>query len=465
MPTTLLVRFPLGRYHATPWGRHVNEGAVEIPPSPWRLLRALYAVWQTRAPELAEADVLALLGFLAEPPLFHVPRHITAHSRHYFPDSRDGTNRTLDAFAVIDPTVPLAVEWTRDLAAGLRPVLHRLAASLPYLGRADSICQAEVVDGFAPGAEHSTWAEVGVADEIPIDAVATAVLAPELPLRPETLLARPVDVRRGGLLFPQGSRFVGYQQVSTPRPDVPARPQIGTVTAIRFSVMQTACPPDTDAVVYTDILHRAAVHQLGPNRAPGTASQLAGRDVDGERMSAHGHAHFLPMLHERRLTELLIWVPAGLDAAETRAAVAVRRLYSPIDARWKLALRASGRGRIEDIAPEYVGPAHRWRSVTPFVPSRRPGRRDWGEFLTEEITRELSYRHLPAPVTVRPAPDQNWREFVRHRPTQRSVQDSRRNHSGRAGVHLDLTFDEPVAGPLALGYLAHYGLGLFAPTA
>jgi CRISPR-associated protein Csb2 len=38
---TLRLRFPGGRYHATPWGHHVNEGQVEWPPSPWRLLRAL----------------------------------------------------------------------------------------------------------------------------------------------------------------------------------------------------------------------------------------------------------------------------------------------------------------------------------------------------------------------------------------------------------------------------------------
>ncbi|MFH1303100.1 MAG: type I-U CRISPR-associated protein Csb2, partial [Planctomycetota bacterium] len=39
------MKFPTGKLHATPWGRHVNEGAVEWPPSPWRFLRALLAVW------------------------------------------------------------------------------------------------------------------------------------------------------------------------------------------------------------------------------------------------------------------------------------------------------------------------------------------------------------------------------------------------------------------------------------
>ena len=29
MPTAISLSFPWGRYHATPWGRHVNEAAVE----------------------------------------------------------------------------------------------------------------------------------------------------------------------------------------------------------------------------------------------------------------------------------------------------------------------------------------------------------------------------------------------------------------------------------------------------
>ncbi|MFZ2345189.1 MAG: type I-U CRISPR-associated protein Csb2, partial [Candidatus Microthrix parvicella] len=58
MSLNVQVSFPLGRYHATPWDRHVNEGAVEWPPSPWRMVRALIAVWHDRCPELDQADVV-----------------------------------------------------------------------------------------------------------------------------------------------------------------------------------------------------------------------------------------------------------------------------------------------------------------------------------------------------------------------------------------------------------------------
>lgn len=35
--------------------------------------------------------------------------------------------------------------------------------------------------------------------------------------------------------------------------------------------------------------------------------------------------------------------------------------------------------------------------------------------------------------------------------------------TGNAGVAFRLTFAEPISGPLALGYGAHFGLGLFVP--
>ena len=59
------LKFPAGRFHATPWGRHVNEGAPEWPPSPWRLLRALLAVWKIRSAQLSEQQVRPVFEALA----------------------------------------------------------------------------------------------------------------------------------------------------------------------------------------------------------------------------------------------------------------------------------------------------------------------------------------------------------------------------------------------------------------
>src|SRR5438477_2922399 len=85
MPVIIRLQFPGGRYHGTPWGRHVNEGVPEWPPSPWRLLRALVAVWKRTCSDLSEQQVQRVLEPLLSPPRFHLPPFRVAHTRHYMP--------------------------------------------------------------------------------------------------------------------------------------------------------------------------------------------------------------------------------------------------------------------------------------------------------------------------------------------------------------------------------------------
>ena len=107
------VRWLAGRFHATPWGRHVNEGATEWPPSPWRLLRALVASWKLVAPDLPEPTVASLLTRLAQdPPHFQLPAHGLGHTRHYVPFQ--GKSRLLlDAFVPVPPDAPALFHWPR----------------------------------------------------------------------------------------------------------------------------------------------------------------------------------------------------------------------------------------------------------------------------------------------------------------------------------------------------------------
>ncbi len=460
MPTTLVLSFPWGRYHATPWGRHVNEGEVELPPSPWRLLRALYAVWRTRAPELDGDVVHALLARLAEPPVFQVPRHGVAHTRHYYPDAANSRDRTLDAFAVFERDADLAAIWPFELSGDEHDALQRLAASIPYFGRADSLCSGSVPAEWTPGA-HDTWIPADVAESVPPDADVTAVLAATLPLDVATLLARPAEVRRGGLLFPAGSRLTGYwRERPAPLPRRAPRARAARPTAARFSVLQAGLPPGSEALAYTDLLRQAALAKLGGLREERERSALGGKDADGHPLQGHGHAHYLPLLDERRLSGLVVWAPDGLPDDELKALTDVTRLYSPVRESWKMAVRVAGIGHIDDAAPELVTPTTVWRSVTPFTPSRYPGRRDeWPDFLENQVRQELSHRELPAPRAV-DVLDGDWREVLRSRPSRWG---GRRGTQNRASAYLRLTFDEPITGPIALGQLSHFGLGLFAP--
>ncbi|HZE16149.1 MAG TPA: type I-U CRISPR-associated protein Csb2, partial [Mycobacterium sp.] len=389
--------------------------------------------------------------------------------RHYYPDDKFdpqkriprtleqhiGRDRTLDAFALFGGDDQLAAQWPIELELAKRDALQRIAESIPYFGRADSICTATIETGWAPGG-HAIWKPLDVAEHVDDYAEATSVLAPELPLVMESLLASPAEVRRGGLRFPAGSRLVAYcldRPADLPLPRITPR-TARTVTAVRFDLLHAALPPDTDAAIYTDLLRQAAIKQLGGN-AEGT--MLGGKTSDDAPMQGGMHAHYLPVIRDRRLSGLVVWVPGELADKELRALCDVRALY---DYKRRVPVRISGIGTVEQIAPELVGPARTWRAVTPFTPSRYPkkNRNQWRSFIVNEIQRELQLRgHGPAAGAGVEFLDGPWTAFVRHRPSARLRGDKRQGQAHLPAEFLRLKFAQPVRGPLTLGWLSHFG--------
>ena len=145
----LRFRFPAGRYHATPWGRNVNEADVAWPPEPWRLLRAIVAAyWRKGDQERWSADALGrLINILAEaPPVFRLPNGaVHTHTRHYMPQARGTPKLVFDAFLHMPEGATVTVSWPDvTLDADLFSLATDLATSIGYLGRAESWtdCQA-----------------------------------------------------------------------------------------------------------------------------------------------------------------------------------------------------------------------------------------------------------------------------------------------------------------------------------
>ena len=123
--------FTANRYHATQWGRHVNEGVLEWPPSPWRILRAIVATWRRTLPDLPEDRVVPLLEQLAsEHPLYRLPPASTGHTRHYMPYNegiRERTTLVIDSFVAIQPAEPVVALWS-----GIELDIGRPVISPPY---------------------------------------------------------------------------------------------------------------------------------------------------------------------------------------------------------------------------------------------------------------------------------------------------------------------------------------------
>jgi CRISPR-associated protein Csb2 len=258
----------------------------------------------------------------------------------------------------------------------------------------------------------------------------------------------------------------------------------------------------------SDRLRAAAQSRFG-ERAAGDASEaLSGRHRGDGTISKgdHQHAHYIafgdPDGSDRRIRGLVTWAPnggEGLTGLEIAALQAVDRLrpagyrkrgnVTSIDGPNAAAeagadlvtvpgirpvrLVAVAAGPVGEIAPELCGigggasgglPAAReWVSWTPYAPVHFPRRRvrsdeEWREHVRGDVLRELSHRpSLPDEALVEFIPG-DWLSFRRYRPG-RSLSDAVR------ATGIRLIFAEPVAGPLALGALSHFGLGLFRPVA
>ncbi len=166
----LSFRFPAGRYHATPWGRNVNEADVAWPPEPWRILRALVATyWRKGDRERWSRDDLADLveKLAADLPTFRLPEGaVHAHTRHYMPKGKkkggeDEKTLVFDAFLHLPAGTEVVAMWPGISLDGELLVLARdLAAGIGYLGRAESWTECRAVSE-PPGEANCAPAESG----------------------------------------------------------------------------------------------------------------------------------------------------------------------------------------------------------------------------------------------------------------------------------------------------------------
>ncbi|HVC32580.1 MAG TPA: type I-U CRISPR-associated protein Csb2 [Chloroflexota bacterium] len=472
------LRFPSGRYHATPWGHHPNEGVPEWPPSPWRLLRALVSVWQRKAQFLPAGDVATLLEKLAEPPEFRLPPATASHTRHYMPWEKSGpasTTLVLDAFLALDRTDQLVIRWSNvTLAAGERLALATLLDLLTYFGRAESWCRADLLDD--PPAPNCQLVDA----RAPGDHELVRVLAPTLPLRFNALLAETSDLRKSGRVDPPGSRWLPYArpasavQANGPAPTLTEVASTSPVTVVRFAIVGPVRPRVQGTVLVAETARRAALAQFGRGNGRGRSSRLAGKDSAGAPLTDHQHAHYLPVDEDQDgfLDHLTVWAPGGLEPADVEALARIDKLNRGDDSS-PIPLAFLGQGTADDVrggnADTLFGEATTWVSTTPFVCPRHTkerGPRDArrvvdapDDQLRLELARRRAVQSLPEIERIERRDGVvcgghliPWYEFRRSRSGERAP-------GSTSGFRV--LFAAPVRGPLTLGYGSHFALGLF----
>lgn len=480
------LKFPAGRYHATPWGRNVNEGAVEWPPSPFRLGRALVDCWKRRLPYLAEERVRKALAVLGGDLQFRLPPATVAHTRSYLhannPKKPFDKQLIFDAFVVIDRSEVLTIGIPGEFSASVVEDMNLLLNGLSYLGRSESWVKARAYQGSDP----SGWNCRPACGDVEGEEVMVSCLLGEdayaiLPGPPRVKdKSRKKDVGRemswtqalclssSDLLDDGWSSHPVLRPVIYVRPPDALKPRrplsrhSGPVYRCVTYALHSAVLPRVQATLpFADRARRLlmGIHRKIQGDDPAAISQVfSGKTPESVPLTGHSHAFFVPLDldGDNRIDHLRILVAEPFTPDELLALDAFRKIFGK--GGHDIHLHMTG---VRPFPPKER--CRRFRSATPFLTARhwRKGRGSYGEWLLEEVARECVHHGLPRPTEARTVeacglgkrPVRCW-EFAR----------SRKDEVPLHGYAFELTFAEPVEGPFLLGTACHFGLGLFVPT-
>lgn len=484
-------RFLGGRYHANPWGRHVNEADIAWPPEPWRILRALVATWYWKRPDTpgSRGALAALVETLAGAlPRYYLPPATHAHSRHYLPQWKPGDSTLVyDAFARVSPADELVAIWPDvTLAAEQQDILDSLLAVMGYLGRAESWVEARRLAHAPPPNcvpdDDTTDATGTLTDSIPL-------LAPLVPAnyhafraqflstrKPKKAIADTLaedfldalcvvttDLQKAGWSQPPAARVIHYRRdTDALRPHARVQPAPTTVVdTVRYLIAAKPLPRTVDALRVGEDLRRALM-----GRAKGLLSEhaippeLSGHDLPAD--NRHGHAFYLAEDADGRIQHLIVHAPMGFSPAAVFVLQRLHTVKTGKGGEWRLLLDQIGSLATDRLRSPLLGHSRHWQSITPYL---HPWHIKKSLDRDAQIRRECRQRGLPEPEAIDHLPALTVNGKAVRAIQYRRVRTRRGlNQPDTHGCFLRLRFAEPITGPLALGFACHFGLGLFRPV-
>lgn len=516
---SLSFHFIAGKYHATRWGYNVNEGAVEWPPSPWRIMRALVSAWKSGACDIPDlnacsaggcgdaacgdgsacdipcSDAWALISDMAaHDVVFQLPPASVSHTRHYMPLG-DSTTKVIDAFVAVEPGEAVVATWRKvDPTGGQIRILENLARNVRYLGRAESWCDVRVTPHNGTGCStiergsktstpsptgclHGSYNCAPIGDghaTPPTDGEMVDVLAPAPGITLKQLCVTTAELHGRNMLYPPSSRLVRYVRpagslsVQHRRGTIPPVPP--DIHVLRYTMTGRVRPRVTETVGVGDLVRKSAMSVNGRRNSGKVSSILSGKNEDGlPRRDGHAHAFFLPTDEDADgvLDHVTIVSREAMtgDVLESFAGISMVRYPG----KW-FGLSFFGRGNIGDFDDIPILQLDRvWASVTPFVMNlhhRKDRRGGYARDPEGAIRREIQARFGASAAIKKVLIVGDGKSRMLDGRGRRLVEFRRNRRDGLPGFgayDVRIEFKEPFRGPLSLGHASHYGLGLFIP--
>lgn len=504
--------FPAKQYHATTWGKHVNEADVEWPPSQWRILRSVVATW-LKSGVYTDGEVSSIISEMREPPVYLLPTATITHKRHYMPQNQTKT-LIFDAFLAFEPNVELKVCFPHaNLNSRQIEILDDLLKSMNYLGRSESWISAKIVTygTMQPNAYPLTDNLEEDKDTVKLLCFDESCMSGDKLLEKDNngnyihpLFSSSAELKKKGFTYPPMTKFVEYA-VPENRFETKFMSHVlhcnrEPVHYAKYLIDSPVLPSKKETVDIADKIRSSLMkmHQI-PSKV------FAGKKEDGKPLEGNEHAFYLPYDEDGdgRLDHVIVYSTMGFDYMHQQALFKIRKLYGyPL--KRELNLMLLGMGKIDEIQDnkisKIIGYSKVWKSVTPFLLTRHPKKTRTGNWKEEhlqdieirvpsdkgyypneehllqdygvmphnpsiilkdgavsQLLRAIQQLGIERPVAIKPIPgtkDSRWLEFKRYR----------RGKSDPAisvPYGFELEFANNVRGPISIGYGAHQGLGMF----
>jgi CRISPR-associated protein Csb2 len=399
------------------------------------------------------------------PPVFQLPPAVPGHTRHYIPKgtyslAKPGeTAKIIDAFMAVHPNDELRVWWEVELDCDASQALAAAVERLPYLGRSESVCSAKLIEAGPPTDEQLTCPVTDVTSD-PDDFELVDSLCASADGSLESITVSVTKLRASRTIAPPGTTPITYA-VPRPKPFTlrRLRPATQRPTLALIRLHGGDRPGIEEAVAVGQAIRSGLQSRLGDATDRGSSATFSGRGGDSPRSDQHRHAHYLtlPDQHGRRVDRVVVWAPEGLGPDEVAALATLSYIKMwQVEGRLQCTLAAlTDPGAVGISITEE---AREWRSFTPFGLVRHPKTRR-GRIVDspeDQVLRELEHRGFPAPERVDLIPG-SWHRFRGSK--------SGRSRLERARLYgINIRFAKEVRGPIALGALSHYGLGLMSPV-
>ena len=464
-------------YAACPWDTAHVEGIVEYPPSPWRIYRTIYAGYflaLSAGKNLKPSELETIIWVLSKTlPSYYLPASTYVQTRTHRPDLSNDLSLVKPGKKLISGELrfhksdsTIYVFWNVELSDSQIEFLGFCLSFCAYIGRRESDARWRIIND--PSSEANCHHDLNGNIK---------TLVPGDDFEPKHLLKSPNEIfdleRRQ---FIPGAKWTTYALEDS------HRSFSSHSIAERFNYAKVALIAnfplhDRDLLYFSEKLHDALVSKC-------SSTNFTGCDRWGNYLRSNHHVYLIPVIEEGEIVGFEIYSHHGFSVEEERALIALKALYFRKSRKIGLKLVAIAR------AKDYTSPSSLWQSLTPMFLSRHPATlRGKPRMLKRSIYQKDGAEHQALKYLLHLPQFEAYKEKnIEYEPTDSGIEQfvdgeffcranadiyarhwqwkSEREKGKKAvlsGYTIKLSFARPQSAPIALGYAAHFGLGVFAP--